>query len=145
VSCTRWMACARNKLWWMTPEWGTTMDELPTETQFLLLEHGSHGVYSILLPLIEGSFRSTLKAERDRYYTSLGIMSSSLMSVSSKKQLACVPVSIAYSSMTYIYRHASSRTAQRQFLCIGQLANMWPITFHGCHLLDFNVNAEDTT
>lgn len=51
----------------MTPEWGTSMDQLPTETQFLLLEHEDHGVYSIVLPLICGDFRATLKADRDRY------------------------------------------------------------------------------
>eukprot|EP00892_Ulva_mutabilis_P009614 jgi/Ulvmu1/7024/UM033_0083.1 len=66
VNCTRWMACARNKLWWMTPEWGTSMDQLPTETQFLLLEHEDHNAYSIMLPLICGDFRATLKADRDR-------------------------------------------------------------------------------
>lgn len=42
------------------------MDQLPTETQFLLLEHEDHGVYSIVLPLICGDFRATLKADRDR-------------------------------------------------------------------------------
>ena len=65
VACVRWMACARNKLWWMTPSWGTDMGEIPTETQFLLLEHAADGPYSILLPLIDGSFRGTLKADRD--------------------------------------------------------------------------------
>lgn len=55
----------------MTPEWGTSMDQLPTETQFLLLEHEDHGVYSIVLPLICGDFRATLKADRDRCVISL--------------------------------------------------------------------------
>lgn len=50
----------------MTPEWGTSMDQLPTETQFLLLEHEDHSAYSIVLPLICGDFRATLKADRDR-------------------------------------------------------------------------------
>lgn len=33
LHCRRWLCCARNKLWWMTPEWGTTANELPPETQ----------------------------------------------------------------------------------------------------------------
>jgi raffinose synthase len=33
LRCRRWMCCARNKLWWMTPEWGTSAGELPPETQ----------------------------------------------------------------------------------------------------------------
>jgi hypothetical protein len=66
ISCRRWMACARNKLWWMTPEWGSSVRTLPTETQFLLLEHGKRGPYSILLPLIDGKCRATLKANRNK-------------------------------------------------------------------------------
>ena len=64
--CRRWMACARNKLWWMTPEWGKMGDAIPTETQFLLLENGKAGPYTVLLPLLDGKFRATLKADRDR-------------------------------------------------------------------------------
>lgn len=33
LHCQRWLCCARNKLWWMTPEWGKTARELPPETQ----------------------------------------------------------------------------------------------------------------
>ena len=33
LHCKRWLCCARNKLWWMTPEWGRTARELPPETQ----------------------------------------------------------------------------------------------------------------
>lgn len=66
VKCKRFMACARNKLWWMTPEWGTAMSEVPTETQFLLLQHGRKGPYTVMLPLIDRSgFRATLKADRN--------------------------------------------------------------------------------
>jgi hypothetical protein len=50
----------------MTPEWGTSMSELPTETQFLLLQHNRKGPYSVIIPLVDGRFRCTLKAERDR-------------------------------------------------------------------------------
>ena len=33
LRCARWMCCARNKMWWMTPEWGTSATEMPPETQ----------------------------------------------------------------------------------------------------------------
>jgi hypothetical protein len=60
----RYMACARNKLWWMTPEWGTTGSSLPPETQFLLLELEEPGMYAAVLPLIDGDFRGTLRPHR---------------------------------------------------------------------------------
>eukprot|EP00798_Chlamydomonas_sp_ICE-L_P005707 gene5707-17606_t len=80
------LACARCKLWWMTPEWTTTTTTLPPETQFLLVDLSGKGVkctgtaatittegggdgfhsqgdgpYALLLPLIDGSFRATLR------------------------------------------------------------------------------------
>lgn len=63
LRCRRWLACARNKLWWMTPEWGNQTTPLPPETQFLLceLEDESLG-YAIVLPLIDSeTFRATLR------------------------------------------------------------------------------------
>ena len=60
----RYMACARNKLWWMTPEWGTRGSTLPPETQFLLLELEEPGMYAAVLPLIDGDFRGTLRPHR---------------------------------------------------------------------------------
>ena len=75
----RYLACARNKLWWMTPEWGTSLHTLPAETQFLLLEledgtaaadsssNGSSAAeprYALVLPLIDGDFRGTLRPNR---------------------------------------------------------------------------------
>eukprot|EP00887_Chlorella_sp_A99_P005610 scaffold1.g5610.t1 len=64
LRCKRWLACARNKLWWMTPEWGATARELPPETQFLLLELDD-GTYAIILPLIDQTaFRGTLRPPR---------------------------------------------------------------------------------
>ncbi len=58
---TRFLACARNKLWWMTPEWGSDAGQLPPETQFLLLELEEGGPYAVVLPLIDGDFRGTLR------------------------------------------------------------------------------------
>lgn len=64
------LVCARCKLWWMTPEWRDSTLELPPETQFLLAElkprtdGDSVGRYALLLPLIDGDFRTTLRAGR---------------------------------------------------------------------------------
>jgi hypothetical protein len=65
LRCQRFLSCARNKLWWMTPEWGAEAAQLPGETQFLLVELGpdGKGPYGLLLPLIsDGTFRATLRA-----------------------------------------------------------------------------------
>lgn len=62
LRCKRWLACARNKLWWMTPEWGSETKDLPPETQFLLLELEEDESYAIILPLIDNdTFRGTLR------------------------------------------------------------------------------------
>jgi hypothetical protein len=64
LACTRFLAGARSKLWWMFPAWGSTGAAVPPETQFLLCEVGS-GMYVALTPLIDaGSFRGTLRAAR---------------------------------------------------------------------------------
>ena len=56
----RWVACAKNKLWWMTPSWGEAGGAVPVETQFLLVEAGA-GVYVCMLPLIyDGAFSGML-------------------------------------------------------------------------------------
>lgn len=76
----RYLACARNKLWWMTPEWGTSLHTLPPETQFLLLQledegqqaaagssssdSSGGGRYAVVLPLIDGDFRATCRPNR---------------------------------------------------------------------------------
>ncbi|CDY35821.1 BnaC09g37530D [Brassica napus] len=73
---SRFMSCFRFKLWWMAQRMGQLGRDIPLETQFLLTESnsGSHlepdGVdgdetnqklYTVFLPLIEGSFRSCLQ------------------------------------------------------------------------------------
>ena len=64
------LVCARNKLWWMTPEWGGggggggDARSLPVETQYLLLELAEGEGYALLLPLIDGDFRATLRPAR---------------------------------------------------------------------------------
>jgi hypothetical protein len=65
LRCQRFLSCARNKLWWMTPEWGTEAAQLPGETQFLLVELSEGGPYGLLLPLIaDDTFRATLRPAR---------------------------------------------------------------------------------
>lgn len=97
----RMLACARSKLWWMTPEWRRSTRTLPPETQFLIVRMAVHfkqglllacacfelspnmhdntcvlmhmplqlelaqgGPYALLLPLIDGEFRATLRQAR---------------------------------------------------------------------------------
>jgi hypothetical protein len=70
----RYLACARNKLWWMTPEWGSSLHTLPPETQFLLLQldekqqasssSGGGRRYAVVLPLIDGDWRATCRPNR---------------------------------------------------------------------------------
>eukprot|EP00884_Botryococcus_braunii_P019920 jgi/Botrbrau1/6611/Bobra.0189s0038.1 len=58
---TRFLACARIKMYWMTPEWGSSAAEVPPETQFLLLMLEG-GAYVAMLPLLDsGKFRVTLR------------------------------------------------------------------------------------
>jgi hypothetical protein len=65
LSCSRWMGCAKNKLWWMTPSWGVQAGEVPLETQFLLAELKTGGYYACVLPLIyDSTFSGILRGER---------------------------------------------------------------------------------
>eukprot|EP00271_Cylindrocystis_brebissonii_P015187 TRINITY_DN373_c0_g1_i1.p1 TRINITY_DN373_c0_g1~~TRINITY_DN373_c0_g1_i1.p1 ORF type:complete len:829 (+),score=84.97 TRINITY_DN373_c0_g1_i1:41-2527(+) len=73
----RFLSCFRFKLWWMTQRVGQKASEIPVETQFLLLEcPGSVGrdaarggdldvTYVVLLPLLDGAFRSSLKGNQN--------------------------------------------------------------------------------
>jgi len=76
AGCKRFLACSRQKLWWMNPEWGSTAAEIPNETQFLLFQlastKGGGGArdeeegeaYGVIFPLISGAFRSSLEATK---------------------------------------------------------------------------------
>ncbi|XVF48047.1 hypothetical protein PTKIN_Ptkin03bG0159000 [Pterospermum kingtungense] len=71
----RFMSCFRFKLWWMAQKMGDQGKDIPLETQFLLVEtkEGSHLdsteenqiVYTVFLPLIEGSFRAVLQGNQN--------------------------------------------------------------------------------
>ncbi|MCI85069.1 putative galactinol-sucrose galactosyltransferase 1-like, partial [Trifolium medium] len=63
------MSLFRFKMWWMTQRMGTCGQEIPIETQFLLIEaHNGCDIdgeedqdgstYAVLLPLLEGDFRA---------------------------------------------------------------------------------------
>lgn len=68
VKFHRFLAGARKKLWWMTPEWGSNASSMPPETQFLLLELEEGGPYAALLPLIDSNtFRGTLRKPKCAY------------------------------------------------------------------------------
>ncbi|PWA98961.1 seed imbibition 1 [Artemisia annua] len=73
----RFMCVFRFKLWWMTQRMGTFGQDIPTETQFLIVEtrEGSHfgednevddgchqsALYTVFLPILEGDFRAVLQ------------------------------------------------------------------------------------
>ena len=65
LECSRFLALGRTSLWWMTPQWGCRGEDVPGETQFLLLELAGGGGYALLLPLLDaGTFRATLQPPR---------------------------------------------------------------------------------
>ncbi|PWA67897.1 seed imbibition 1 [Artemisia annua] len=73
----RFMCVFRFKLWWMTQRMGTCGQDIPTETQFLIVEtrEGSHfgednvvddgchqsALYTVFLPILEGDFRAVIQ------------------------------------------------------------------------------------
>lgn len=67
----RFMCLFRFKLWWMTQRMGTSGRDVPLETQFMIIEvpagdEGGEPVYAVMLPLLEGQFRTVLQGnERD--------------------------------------------------------------------------------
>ncbi|CAA0821392.1 Probable galactinol--sucrose galactosyltransferase 1 [Striga hermonthica] len=68
----RFMCVFRFKLWWMTQRMGTSGQDIPFETQFLIVEgrDGSNfgqgvaeqsSLYVVFLPILEGDFRAVLQ------------------------------------------------------------------------------------
>lgn len=66
------MCVFRFKLWWMTQRMGAHGQDIPFETQFLIVEgrDGSHlgqemgeqpALYVVFLPILEGDFRAVLQ------------------------------------------------------------------------------------
>lgn len=50
--------------WWMTPKIGTSANEIPVETQFLLAEC-TDGRYAVFIPLLDNAFRVSLEGDAD--------------------------------------------------------------------------------
>ncbi|XP_060172034.1 probable galactinol--sucrose galactosyltransferase 6 [Lycium barbarum] len=69
----KFLSSFRFKLWWMAQKMGDKGSEIPMETQFLLVQtkdESSHiddnnVVYTVFLPLIEGSFRAALQGNSE--------------------------------------------------------------------------------
>nr|UAD82042.1 raffinose synthase 2 [Trebouxia lynnae] len=65
LHCSTFVSSARNKIWWMTPHWGSQAQDILPETQFLLLQTREDGPYVLLLPLIDSDlYRATLRPPR---------------------------------------------------------------------------------
>ncbi|CAO2173241.1 unnamed protein product [Urochloa humidicola] len=72
----RFMCTFRFKMWWMTQRMGLSGRDIPFEAQFLIVE-GTDGaqlnddsteqpvVYTVFLPILEGSFRAVLQGNTD--------------------------------------------------------------------------------
>lgn len=72
----RFMCTFRFKMWWMTQRMGSSGRDVPVETQFMLVEAAGAGagdeepssaapVYTVFLPILEGSFRAVLQGNAD--------------------------------------------------------------------------------
>ncbi|PPS12045.1 hypothetical protein GOBAR_AA08598 [Gossypium barbadense] len=64
----RFMCVFRFKMWWMTQRMGTCGQDIPFETQFLIVEArdcsgngDDSAVYVVFLPILEGDFRAVLQ------------------------------------------------------------------------------------
>ncbi|XP_031393395.1 probable galactinol--sucrose galactosyltransferase 2 isoform X2 [Punica granatum] len=66
IQDVRLLCLYRFKIWWMMPRVGDSGRDIPVETQMLLLEVKEHEpldepIYVLLLPLLDGDFRSSLQ------------------------------------------------------------------------------------
>lgn len=72
----RFLCAFRFKLWWMTQRMGSSGQEIPFETQFMVVEardgsniagNGEEGaaVYTVFLPILEGDFRAVLQGNEN--------------------------------------------------------------------------------
>jgi raffinose synthase len=65
------MCTFRFKMWWMTQRMGSSGRDIPVETQFLIVEAADgagdekSAVYTVFLPILEGSFRAVLQGNED--------------------------------------------------------------------------------
>ncbi|CAB9520651.1 Galactinol--sucrose galactosyltransferase [Seminavis robusta] len=60
ISCRRLLACARQNRYWMGPKAGEGPEDIPFDTQFLLIEIEEDQQYALMLPLVDNGFRASL-------------------------------------------------------------------------------------
>lgn len=59
----RFVACYRFEPFWMLPAFGSREEEIPRETQYILVKR-SDGTFLLIVPLVAGVFRCTLRGRR---------------------------------------------------------------------------------
>jgi raffinose synthase len=55
----RWLACWRRDACWITPSVGESLEDIPEETQMLMLRRG--GRHQLLMPLVRDGFRASIR------------------------------------------------------------------------------------
>jgi hypothetical protein len=88
VTCNRLLACSRLTRYWMGPAFGTKANDLPLDTQFLLLEVSKDGPYAIILPLVDAGFRASLEYSGDEKISVICYSESGDAAVSSDGMMA---------------------------------------------------------
>ncbi|GAB4830592.1 Tethering factor for nuclear proteasome sts1 [Ancistrocladus abbreviatus] len=83
----------RFKTWWSTQWVGTSGSDLQMETQWIVLEVPEVGSYAIIVPIIEGSFRSALHPGNEGHVLICAESGSTHVTSSSFKAIAYVHVS----------------------------------------------------
>ena len=63
------MCVFRFKMWWMTQRMGNYGQDIPFETQFLIVEATTHqeqsSMYVVFLPILDGDFRAVLQGNQN--------------------------------------------------------------------------------
>ncbi len=106
----RFLALARNQApYWQGPVWGTSIDHVPRETQFLLWERTDRR-FGILLPLVDGDTRATLIGKGDGLQLEFA---GALKPLSSKARPRCL-LYAATGRDPYTLIDAAMRAVQRE-------------------------------
>jgi hypothetical protein len=78
LQCSAFLAGARQKLWWMVPSWGKSTEDIPNETQFLLVRMSeplsdqtrrdddteSQETFALILSMVSGPYRSSFRKSK---------------------------------------------------------------------------------
>jgi raffinose synthase len=62
---SRYTLCHRYEPWWMKPRAGTSLRDVPAETQFFLAQLGSPEAWLLLVPLLDEPWRFSLRGRPD--------------------------------------------------------------------------------